>query len=506
MSAWRYVALLPIVALTLELAALSGCAHEPSFPPPMDVRGGQREITFAFDTTGDKRADFWQYQAFAGRKHAIAYADEHGHPGPRIELDEIAAGDVPHYLILLDGVPFELVDELYRAGHFRMFQPPSRVVCCYPAMTDLALADLLHSDRCLAYQSDYYDRAKGRMSDGNDVYLHGLNAPWLAKVDYRCSLMWDILVYLDPRTVFNHEMAGMLRTFRGIDGGTGVAYSVGSAGLGTRGGRPAIEEYLQTVDRLCEQIVYERHGRVMLTLAADHGHNLVDNPRITFDEVLKAGGYRLRDRLEDDRDVVAIAYGLVTYAELYTRDPSGVADCLLGHADVEFACFPDGDRVVVRDCDGEAYVTQGANGFRYDAAKGDPLKLAPIIEQLRSAGHVSPEGEIDDAALFAATLDHYYPDPLRRVWRAFHGLVDSPPDLIVNLRDGSCYGSAFFNFMVKMMASTHGSLNHMNSTTFVMTTLGELPPALRSEEVLPELEKLCAARDAVGSELSSEMR
>ena len=412
-------------------------------------------------------------------------------------------------------------------------------MCCYPAMTDLALADLLHSDRCLAYQSDYYDRATGRMSDGNNVYLHGLNAPWLAKVDYRCSLLWDILVYLDPQTVFNHEMADMLRTFRKIDQGIGVGYSVGSAGLGTRGGRPAIVEYLKTVDRLCEQIVYERHGRVKLTLAADHGHNLVENPRITFDEILKAGGYRLRERLEDDCDVVAIAYGLVTYVELYTRDPSGVADCLLGrcnrdssekspglqpggsrdcvqgseparspagHEAVEFACFPDGDRVVVRDRAGEAYVSKGVNGFRYDNANGDPLRLTPIIEQLRSAGHVSADGEIDDDALFAATLDHYYPDPLRRVWRAFHGLVDNPPDLIVNLRDGSCYGSAFFNFMVKMMASTHGSLNRMNSTTFVMTTLGELPAAMRSEDVLPELEKLRGVGDSAVSEMPSEMR
>ena len=125
MSAWRFVVLVPIGLVAVGLAALSGCAHEPSFPSPIDVRGGEREIAFAFDTDGDKRADFWQYQAFGGRKHAIAYADEQsGMPGPRVELDEIAAGDVPHYMILLDGVPFELVNELYHAGHFRMFHPP----------------------------------------------------------------------------------------------------------------------------------------------------------------------------------------------------------------------------------------------------------------------------------------------------------------------------------------------------------------------------------------------
>jgi hypothetical protein len=44
------------------------------------------------------------------------------------------------------------------------------------------------------------------------------------------------------------------------------------------------------------------------------------------------------------------------------------------------------------------------------------------------------------------------------------------------------------------VSSTHGSLNGINSTTFVMTMLGDLPPALRSREVLPALEKLRCAK------------
>ena len=277
------------------------------------------------------------------------------------------------------------------------------------------MAELFHAGRCQAYQACHFDRESNRLLAGNDAYLSASNSPWVGKMDYRCSFWWDVLVYLDPQTVFNHEMKGIVRTFRRIDEGEGYAYSVGSAGLGTRGGREAILEYLRTVDRLCEQLICERHGRVKLTLVADHGHNLVENRRISFKDVLKAGGYRLGKSIRDAHDVVEIVYGLVTYAEFYTQDRAGVAECLLRHEDVELTCYPSADDVVVRDRDGEARIVKGQAGFVYDVRAGDPLRLLPIVEQLRSAGKVSDAGEIDAAR--CSTRRWITTIPTR--WRAF---------------------------------------------------------------------------------------
>lgn len=472
-----------------------GCASEPTFPAAMEIRPVNSETVFAFDTDGDERADFWQFQRSDGRKHALAYAlDNSGQPDQRIELGAIDATKCPHFVIALDGVPFELVDELYREGHFRFFHPPSRVICCFPAMTDLCLAELFHAGRCRAFQAPYFDRKANRVVSGNAGYLSASNSPWASKMDYRCSFWWDAKAYLSPQAVFEHELKGIVRTFGGIETGQGYAYTVATAGLGTRGGREAILEYLRTIDRLCEQIIFERHGRVQLTLTADHGHNLVENRRVSFKEVLKAAGYRQTRSLRGPHDVVPISYGLVTYAAFFTSDPVGVAECLAQHEDVEFACYPAGDAIIVCDRGGRARVTRREGGFAYDSSAGDPLKLAEIIEELRSAGRVSADGVIDDAALFKATVEHYYPDPLRRIWGAFHELVESPPDLIVNLCDGACYGSRFFHFMIREVTSTHGSLDGKSSTTFVLTTLGELPPAMRASEVLPALEKLRSRR------------
>ena len=44
--------------------------------------------------------------------------------------------------------------------------------------------------------------------------------------------------------------------------------------------------------------------------------------------------------------------------------------------------------------------------------------------------------------------------------------------------------------MIGEVTSTHGSLNRMSSTTFVMTMLGDLPPVLPARDVLPALKAL----------------
>ena len=477
---------------TLFICILAGgCAAPSRFPPPIQTYTMCGQTVWEFDATGDGLIDYRQYENSQGRKQKLGFVTPSNAREQEVDLDEVPGQSCPHFIIALDGVPFEVVQQLYDHGSFRLFHPPARVICGYPAMTDLALADVFHSGRCVAYQALYFDRTANRFSDGDAVYLSGRNSPWERQMAYRCSTWWDALVYLNPQIVFDHELRHIAETFRGAQAAPVLsAYSVGSAGLGTRLGRPGIEAYLRRIDELCERIVYERRGAVKITLLADHGHNLVENRLISFDDVLRAGGYRPAKSLHEPRDVVTVSYGLVTYAELFTSDPAGVAACLLQHPDVEFACYPDNDGVVVRDRDGSAWLTQRDQGYIYEVRESDPLHLLPVIEQLRQAGQVAPDGVIDEAALFAATIDQEYPDPLARLWRAFHGIVENSPDLIVNLRDGACHGWHFFYAMIGKVASTHGSLNRMNSTTFVMTMLGDLPPAMRSADVMPNLERL----------------
>ena len=486
--------LMAIVISTL----LAGCRTMPRFHKSfvgVHILGNSNRI-ISFDIDKDGYADYWQRFDDGGRIVELRFSWQNGEPNEVVLLDKLVSQELPHFIIALDGVPYGLVEELYRQGRFRLFYPPSRVITCFPGMTNPAFWQIFGGEQPIAYESKYFDRQVNRLVGGNDAYLSGEAADWAKKLDYCCSPKLGALSYIKPDMVFRHELKEVMDVFRRPTTGTKIAYCVATAGFGTRGGREAIVKYLETIDELCAQIVYERRGRVKISLLADHGHSASGQGRVSFEELLEESGYRLTNHFEEPGDVVAVEYGLVHYAGFYTDDPEGVAAVLLMDPVTELACYPvskektttEGLDVVVQSLNGKAVIRKAHNRYSYSAEYGDPLWLLGIIKQLRQEGKVDNDDFIDDRALLMATLNHIYPDPMRRIWMAFNGLVRKPVDLIICLKDGWVHGSGFFYAVIGKVASTHGSLNQSDSMTFAMTMLGELPPALRLEEVMPALE------------------
>ena len=486
--------------MILAAALLAGCGAVPRFrkqPLQTHMLGNSGHIT-SFDMDKDGQADYWQRFDRGGRKVELSFSQQSSEPNEVVQLDRLTSQEVPHFIVALDGVPYELVEELYQQGRFRLFHPPSRVITCFPGMTNPAFQQIFGGEKPIAYESKYFDRKRNHLIGGNDLYLSGQAANWAKSLDYHCSPKLGALSYIKPDMVFKYELQQSTDVFRKAQKDTKTVYLVATAGLGTIGGQEAILKYLRTIDQWCEQIVYERRGKVKISLLADHGHSASGQGRILFKKLLKENGYRLTDRLEEAGDVVTVEFGLVSYAAYYTDEPAGVATALLTDPRTILACYPlvkertaaDGLDVVVRTTDGKATVRKKQGRFGYEVEYGDPLELSDIIEQLRRKGRIDSDGFIDDRVMFEATLNHTYPDPLRRVWQAFNGLVEKPADLVICLKDGWVHGSGLFYSVIGKVASTHGSLNQSNSVTFAMTMLGELPPALRLEEVMPNLKEL----------------
>lgn len=442
----------------------------------------------AFDTDGDQRDDYWQALDPHGRKVELRFdTTGDGQPDTTVRPADLSADQCLHVVLVLDGVPFEIVNDLYRRGYFRLFPEPSRVVTVFPAMTDLALTRAFTDDTCLGYEALYYDRRRGRISSGSQVYLSGANEPWARFMDYRCSMSLDAQAYLNPQGLWRHELEGILKTVNQRRTGTVRAYSVASAGLGTRGGRDAIVQYLLDVDRLCERLTFERRGRIRFTLMADHGHELAPAHRLRYDDALRKAGYRLTDRLRGPKDVVWSQYGLVSCGVFYTDDPQGVAGTLLDVPGTDLVMLPvreetAGSAVIVRSRTGTAAIRRTDDGFVYDPQHGDPLRLKPILERLRSEGKVGPDGSVTERDWLTATVDHEYPDPVRRIWIAFHGLVQNPADVLASFREGYFCGSKLFSLVVDV-ASTHGSLSRRGAVTFALSNHTPLPPLMRIEDL-----------------------
>jgi len=481
----------------------------PRFPFQAAHRSDQ---PLAFDMDDDGRDDYWQEVNEQGQKIALHFDDNaDGEPDTTVRLDTPPPPDALHVVIILDGVPFDLVQQLYSQGRLRLFPPPSRMISVFPVMTDLALAKAFGAAPCLGYEALYYDARRERLSDGNNVYLSGRNAPWTAQMDYRCNAKWDALTYLRPPAVWRHELKGFEETLASASTGTVFLYSVGTAGLGTRGGAAAISGYLRTVDALCEEVTHQRRGKVRFTLLADHGQGLTRCRRISFKALLEKAGFQERKTLRDGRDVVIPQYGLVTCAAVHTRSPEDVAGVLLEHEGTDLVMYragawptwrprplvelvaagsgPDGgpSPVVVRDAGGQAEIRRQGDRYFYRPVRGDPLRLLPVMERLRAAGKLGPDGGAADRDWLRATAEHHYPDPLHRICCAFEEgcLVENPADVLVSLKEGYASGSRFFSSLITI-ASTHGALSRTNSTTFVLSNAVQAPAVLRVDD-LPEL-------------------
>ena len=182
-----------------------------------------------------------------------------------------------------------------------------------------------------------------------------------------------------------------------------------------------------------------------------------------------------------------------TYASYMTRDPQALADDVVTMAGVDLATYMEGDGVLVRSRDGEALVRAGAGGYSYECRRGDPLALSALLARLAAAGKVDADGFVDDRALFDATVTHKYPDPLQRVHRAFFGIVENVPDVLVSLEPQWHSGSASLDAFVTN-ASTHGDLGYASSVTFIMSTVGRLPAAMRSRDVPGHLSGILGRR------------
>jgi len=206
---------------------------------------------------------------------------------------------------------------------------------------------------------------------------------------------------------------------------------------------------------------------------------------------LQSKGWRLRESLQGPKDVVYIRFGLETYASFATDSPAALAADLAAAEGVTIASYADGQDVIVLGRGGtKAKITQKNGRFGYDAHNGDPLKLADILASLAA----DADGLYDAEQLLQATATHEYPAPLQRLWRAHFALVANPPDVIISLEDRFFSGAKSFAGSVDI-ASTHGGLNYRNSVTFIMSTVGPLPPVMQSADVPRHMKTLLGVKD-----------
>jgi hypothetical protein len=456
---------------------------------PLRVSQSGTKESIEYDLAGDGAADYREITNDAGRIVSVEKLPGQDSPGWSADLDAVDPKKCRHIFLLLDGVPYDLVELLYEQGLFRTFHPPQRVITCFPPMTDPAYAVLFDAGRPLGFEAKYYDKETNTLSDGSKVYLRGLNRPAYSYMRYRPRPFYAALQYGAPNLGMRGELCIMLRRFREAKDRAFFAYIASTSGLGTTEGWTGIVKYLERLDRLAHQLIMENRGNVKVTMLADHGHTLMPAEEADLAAHLRQSGFRVTKKIRSDNDVVLIRLGLITNAVVYTRRPASVAQALIGSPAVNLCIYPEDDWVTVMNEAGKGRIFEKNGRFRYDDSEGDPLEMRPILARLAAEGACDRDGFVDKKKLFEETFDHTYPDALYCLWRAFHGLVQHPPDLAVTLHDNYMNHNRAFSFFVKAN-STHGSLNNLNMTTFVMSTARAFERPLRMEDLKAVFEEM----------------
>ncbi|HEV2764783.1 MAG TPA: alkaline phosphatase family protein [Pyrinomonadaceae bacterium] len=409
-------------------------------------------------------------------------------------------------LLCLDGVPHEVIVAARARGLFERFNEPARLLSPFPTMTNVALSIMLGATSPLGYESLYFDREECCLRGGVRKYI-GRRTPekipssYMDELDYQEPLPFEFLIYVAPETIWRADMRRFRERFRSAPKTRDFfGFLKGTDGLLHIRGPRRLDVALQSLDRILREIQDSCGDETEIVLFSDHGMNLEENRRVNLKTQLQAHGFKAASSLrpEDQRErrrVSVPAFGLCGYAAVYTAretDPSEVADALAELEGVDFSVRREGDRaVVVRGERGAARVERaepgGVVGYRYEQLNGDPLRLAPVLEDLRRAGQLDARGFASDAAWLARTAEHDYPDAPANLYASLHEpRVQHTADLLVSLKDGYYYGDLIFSKIARL-AATHGNALRPSSTAFLMSTHRALPPHVRASDAKPFL-------------------
>ncbi len=450
---------------------------------------GTSRVDRYYDTDKDGSIDYIEEQSDEGIVALLKYdTNRDGKCDLETAAPAFLTKDVRDLVIIVDSVPYPMVEELWQSGHFRQFNKPGRVISPFPVMTDLCLTEFFGLTPCRAVEASYYDGRK--LSNRFHSYLNGDTSPWLCKMDYHLRFLGHSLAYLNPEPWFDHELRRIQRHFLAGDSENFVAYCVGTSALGAQRGRSGHLNGLIRLDKFCQWLIHETKGQVQITLLSDHGHNLMPSTRLDLREALKQLGFNVCNKLNMPSDVVVPEYGIVTCAGVYTGIPNVVAHALVSVDGVDLVAYLDqkDDQVVICDESGTAKISKLGDKYCYKPVSGDPLQLAGVLERLRAEGK-GRDGFFSDDELFAATCEHVYPDGVHRMWRAFHGLVKYTPDVLICVEDGYHCGSKMMTDLIDLQAA-HGNLFSLSSCGFAMSTAGSLPPVIRMENLRKEFSKI----------------
>lgn len=409
-----------------------------------------------------------------GKTHNIPLSDRQDRQTDRLCL-----------VFALDGVPFDIMDQLYEQGYFKGFHPPGRLISTFPSLTRPSFSKLLVGGKPFGYERLYFDHQANQIQGfhlAQKIFKAKADAP-----DYHPKLHFlgfpGYIAYVFPDQFTQTAIDTFKDKLLHFKGTEFIAYMGFSDAIAHVHGKTGQMEFLKRISHVLDDVRTES-GRLMdVVVFSDHGNNFKPNIRVDLADVLEKAGFHDTDQLNSATDIILLRNGFVSVAAIYSfpETAPAIAQTLSTVEGVDFSVYKSGPSVVVHGADGMAQIDHQPGMYRYKPLTGDPLGLSPILNPLIPTGS---NGFIPVEKIWQATKTHIYPDPLDRIWQALHSLVQHPATVVVSFEDGYAFGPFIFdNTMITGRKSTHGALLYNHSYGFFMTDFKPVNPYNRPQKV-----------------------
>lgn len=410
--------------------------------------------------------------------------------------------------LALDGIPYNLIQEMREEGDFAQFREPTKVISTFPSTTVAGFSGIFEAvgaQQPPGYEEKYFSY-ETQSVHGSIIGSYGVSeGDFHDFFDfYRTTPFQKIFIYAAP------GFSGRLdldRTRKIIwsraEQRNYLCYIGATDGAGHILGKTRLKRWLRFLDRRLKDLRadYARDfGRpLQVVLFSDHGF-LFHRPKPISNQTvlnrLDKAGFRMAKNLKRPGNVVPIGWGNISGGSFYTRpeEVAAVAELLRGIRGMDLIAYRDSDRpgrIILLDAKNKDYarILCRKSWCRYDAVSGDPLNYNPVAAWLRKRGEMDRDGFAPKEAWLQATRDHRYPDALFRLHEAFFNIVRNPATILFSARENYEYGGMLTRFGARLhggIKGTHGGLFQEASAAMVMTTdpKTRLPKLLRYDQVM----------------------
>ena len=397
-------------------------------------------------------------------------------------------------VVILDAVPLGTVENVLASQTegerlFEGFQPVRPLVSTFPSSTSVAMGGLLEPfelPRSPGYEARFFDWEELKVRGGGAISFFRIDFAWRDFFDWsRKGVVRSAFGGLRPVSASGTRLQKSVDAFFRSPKDTYFIYLETTDLAAHLKGPAALEEVMVWLDGNIKDVRRRFPESPFRTVIfSDHGvegsaEAKLENVLPVVREALASGGFRVTKKLAQPNDVVLTPFGLVSSLEAYT-DPTRaqeVGSRLASAVGVDLCVYRSQEAEThfwVVDEVGGAEIVRGlgADGdlWSYSPEDGDPLEYASVVAAL-GAG---PAGELafPDDRWFEQTADHFYPDALYRIVRAFE-LVENPATVLCSLEPGFMYGAKSTERLAKVGGSTvrwtHGALHRDATVGFLLT-------------------------------------